>query len=445
MNIEKHLPIRRFCALVFTAAWSCRFLLALLTDRFHNDIRKDMVRAALSLIHTGVLGNICLTPTGPSALQPPAYVLVLAAIFQVFGTGVAGEIAKVILCITVSSLRCALVPWLAHRFVLGRLTVILSGIASTLWIGALDTELQGDWDTPITATLLIVLTWLHFAKPLIASTPRRAGALGILWGLAALFNPTVLQVFAGMVIIGAVRTSRAHLPDFARRAAAAGACLLLTLFPWALRNKLTLGEFVWTRDTMPFSLHMSYRDGAHWSDPFNTRPSLAHPGQPNHDEFESPCPWVNPAESRRMAAMGELAYLQDLNRQALQWIRVHPAQSMRLFAQHTFYFWFPPGADYYNWRASIGMKIYTAIRCLLTLLAITGWIVMLYVRREAALHLGVILVMFPMAYYVVNWSSRYRAPMEWAMVLLTAVAIARILEMAWGLPGPAAARAIQVK
>lgn len=69
------------------------------------------------------------------------------------------------------------------------------------------------------------------------------------------------------------------------------------------------------------------------------------------------------------------------------------------------------------------------VRSLLTLFAFAGWIVMLRVRREAAIHLGVILVMFPLAYCVVNWSARYRAPMEWVLVLLAAVSIARLLEV----------------
>lgn len=69
MKNEERYSIWRYCALFFVASWSYRFLLALLADRFHNQIRKDMVRAALSLVHTGVLGNLCLTPTGPSALQ----------------------------------------------------------------------------------------------------------------------------------------------------------------------------------------------------------------------------------------------------------------------------------------------------------------------------------------------------------------------------------------
>jgi hypothetical protein len=144
-----------------------------------------------------------------------------------------------------------------------------------------------------------------------------------------------------------------------------------------------------------------------------------------------------------MAAMGEPAYLKDLSRKAIRWIRTHPAESLRLFTLHTFYYWFPPGADYYNWRSSPGMRVYTVVRSLLTLFALAGWIVMLRVRREAAIHLGVILVMFPLSYYVVNWSSRYRAPMEWVLVLLAAVSIARLLEVVFRLRGPAAARALE--
>jgi hypothetical protein len=428
MKPDARFPIRRFCGLVFAAAWSCRFLIAMLTDSVHNVVRKDMVREALSLVQTGVLGNLCLTPTGPSALQPPGYVLVLAAIFHFFGTGTAAEVTKVLLCITVSSIRCALVPFLAYRFGLSRLIVITSGVIGALWIGALGTELQGDWDAPITSVLLIILTYLHFLKPVAESGHWRAGALGILWGLAALFNPTVLEVLAGIALLEAIRAGRGRIPVFARRSAILCGCLLFTLFPWALRNKLSLGQYIWTRDTMPFSLYISYRDGAHWSDAVNTRPSLGHPDRPNHDDVDSPCPWVNPNESRKMGEMGELTYLKDLDEKAIRWIRTHPAESLRLFAQHAFYFWFPPGAEFYRWQISKWMVVYSAARGLLTLLAIGGWIMLFRVRRHAALLLGVILLMFPLAYYVVNWSSRYRAPMEWVLVLLAAVSISTVTE-----------------
>ena len=424
------LAVWQFCAIIFATAWSYRFLIAVMTDRFHNVVRKDMVRAALSLVHTGVLGNLCLTPTGPSAIQPPGYVLVLAGIFHVFGTGAAGEAAKVILSITMSSLRCALVPFLVFQFGLGRTAVIGSGVAAALWIGALETELQGDWDAPVTAVLLMVLTWLHFAKPLGDSTPRRAAALGLLWGVATLFNPAVLTVMAGFLVVDALRTGRARIPEFVRRSAIASGCLALTLFPWALRNKVSLGEFIWTRDTMPFTLYLSYRDGAHWADAVNTRPSLGHPGRPNRDAVESPCPWVNPSESRRMAKMGEVAWLRDLDEKAKRWIRAHPAESVRLLAQHTLYFWFPPGAEFYRWRESKGMLIYSAARSLLSALAFWGCIVLLRRHREAGWYIAAILVTYPAAYYVANWSSRYRAPIEWVLVVAAAAAVAQVLHRA---------------
>jgi hypothetical protein len=430
MKNSERSSLWRLCGLVFAAAWSYRFLIAVLTDRFHNDVRKDMVRAALSLVDSGVLGNFCLFPAGPSALQPPGYVLVLAAIFKVFGTGLAGEAAKVVLSVTASSLRCALVPFLAFRFGLGKSVAICSGVAAALWIGALETELQGDWDAPITAGLLIVLTWLHFVKPVGESAVRRGAAIGALWGLTALFNPGVLAVLPGMLMVDAYRAGRFRLMQSISRSAILGVCVLAVLFPWALRNKLSLGEYIWTRDTMPFNIYISYRDGAHWSDPVNTRPSLGHPDRPNRDDIESPCPWISPTEGRRMAEMGELAYLRDLGVKAKQWIRAHPAQSLRLFAQHTFYFWFPPGPDFYNWRQSVPMAIYAAIKSLLTLLAIGGWIILLRTRRDAGLCCGAILALFPVVYYVVNWSSRYRAPIEWLLVMLAAVSVAKIAEAA---------------
>jgi len=42
--------------------------------------------------------------------------------------------------------------------------------------------------------------------------------------------------------------------------------------------------------------------------------------------------------------------------------------------------------------------------------------------------LAVILFWFPLVYYLVNWSSRYRMPIEWVLVLLASVAAAGIYQ-----------------
>ena len=46
-----------------------------------------------------------------------------------------------------------------------------------------------------------------------------------------------------------------------------------------------------------------------------------------------------------------------------------------------------------------------------------------------------VLVTFPLVYYLVNWSSRYRMPIEWVLVLLAGVAVAGVYDKFLARPG----------
>jgi hypothetical protein len=65
---------------------------------------------------------------------------------------------------------------------------------------------------------------------------------------------------------------------------------------------------------------------------------------------------------------------------------------------------------------------------MLTLLALAGWLRLRTLATPAAQWTAVVLLWFPIVYYVVNWSSRYRMPMEWVLVLLAGVAVAGIYD-----------------
>ena len=414
----------RYCTLVFAFAWLFRLLAALLTDRVHELSRMDMERVALSLVHTGVLGNTFRTGTGPSAIVPPGYVLFLAAIFHLFGTGLLAEAVKIVTCTAASSLRCALTPWLAYRLNLPQPVVVSSGILSIFWIGAFDTELQGDWDTPYTTILVILLIYLHYRRPIDGASPGWSALLGLVWGCAALINPTVLSILFAYLVVQAWRGGRAALGSLLRRSTCLAACLLLVLFPWALRNRLALGSWVWMRSGFGLELELSYHDGSSWANTWNIRPSLQHPDQPNLDNVVSHHPYINPAENRRAEQIGEIAYNQEKLRLALQWIQRNPSRSLLLVGQHTFYFWFPPGAGFYGFRPGKVMVFYSLARWLLTVFAFAGLWMLWRTHRSLAAFFGSILLFFPLIYYVVNWSSRYRGPIEWLLVLLASVPIA---------------------
>jgi hypothetical protein len=410
----------------FVGAWVFRLAIALAMGSFHNLDRRDMERLALSLVHTGSIANM-MVPGLPSAGESPGYVIFLAGIFRLFGDGVPGEVVKVLACITASSLRGALAVWLAARLGLGRTAILATAVLSVFWIGGLNTELQGDWDPPYTAAALIVLVWLQISNPFERRSLGRCALLGALWALCGYLNFSVLAVLGGFLVRDLWRHGRREPVRFARQAACIGLASFLVLLPWGIRNRIVLGSCIFSRTMLGYGISLSYHDGASAFEPINNHPSYLLPGHPEIPEM-SPYPFLNPNLRPEVAHLGEVEWDRERQRQGLAWIERHPGESLGLFAQHVFYYWFSPSPNLYSEMPRLIGWPYTIAKWMLTLLAASGWWRLRKISKEGASALGIIAFWFPLVYYVVNWSSRYRMPMEWVLVLLAGVAVAAALK-----------------
>lgn len=419
--------------LTFLASWLLRLALAWAVGSFHNFDRRDMERLALALARTGTIANM-MAPGVPSAGESPGYVILLAAIFRFFGDGALGEAVKVLACTAASSLRCALTVWIASRLQLGRAVVIATAVLSVFWIGALNTELQGDWDPPYTSVALILLCWFQELCPPERRSPRRATLLGCAWALGAYLNFSIFAVLAGFMFRDLLVDGKRGLGRFLGQSACIAAGVFVVLSPWVIRNRITLGEWVLTRDMLGYGLALSYHDGAHWGEPFNNHPGRLIPGHAD-DLSLSPYPYLNVKLRSEVARLGEVEWDRQRRREGLAWIAAHPVQSLILMAQHTFFFWFPPPADFTSELPRAVAWPYSIAKWMLTLLALAGWLRLRNLAAPAAQWIAVILLTFPLVYYLVNWSSRYRMPIEWVLVLLAGVAVAGVYDKFLARPG----------
>jgi hypothetical protein len=111
-------------------------------------------------------------------------------------------------------------------------------------------------------------------------------------------------------------------------------------------------------------------------------------------------------------------YHEELRQAAEHWIRQHPGKAARLFLGHVIYFWLPPAQN----------LVVRVARSTITVFAAWGLWLLLRRRLMAGYLLAVIWATFPLIYYVVYWSSRYRYPMEWTLVLAAAVPVAQALD-----------------
>ncbi len=389
-----------FCLWIFVGAFALRFALAFVTGMIHDPQRREMERIAISLIRTGVYGNPYSTQTGPSAHSSPGYPLVLAALMKFFGVGFREQVAQTALSCGLVALRCAALAAFAFRAGLGTPTARIAGLLSMFWIGALETEVKGQWDAPATALLLFVMFSLHYFRPLRSGGARRAASYGIGWGIVVLFSSSsVFAVFAMLIaeLLIWLRERKDSLAAFAWRAAILGACLLLVQFPWALRNKRAMGAWIFSRSNFGMEMWLTYHSGAAVS---------------NVDNIQYH-PYYVPAESQHIAAVGEVAYNHEKLQAALDWVLRNPTHTARLIALHTLQFWFPINRGI----------LFSVLQSAFTVLFFCGIVRLRRSNPLLFLHLSALVLFFPLIYYLDQWSSRYRYPIEWIMVLSAAVAL----------------------
>ena len=396
----------RACGLVFVVALLFRLGWVVATDQIHLFPRKEMVRIAMTFAERGELADPFAAPTGPTALAPPIYPVYLGLIFRIFGTGVAAEVVKCGLTSSVSALRCALIPWLALCLGLGLRAGMIGGLMSAFYIGALVTDIKGDWAEAYVATAMV---GLFFATIRISETGRlnrrSAAVLGFWWGLALLLSPALASVLGSFILVGSLRFLRESPRRYVEFVAVLGIVAALVISPWPIRNAIRLGSPIWAKDNFGIMLLNSNHPGAGWDVYGNER------------FIEETTPSWQPAVALKLKAAGEVAYDKSQAEEAKQWIRANPGTFAGLVALRAFHFWFPPGLNAFH----------TVLEAGLTVVAMAGLGLLYFRHRAAAMLILGIWICYPPVYYIMLWSSRYRYPINWTLLLTAAVALDYLL------------------
>jgi hypothetical protein len=393
---------------IFLAALLFRLAAVLVTDQIHWFPRKEMVRIALAFAERGELADPFAAPTGPTALAPPLYPIFLGLIFRVFGTGVTAEAVKCLFTCVVSALRCALLPWLAVCLGLRLRTGVVAGILAVFYIGALSTDIKGDWAEAYVATALLgfFLAAIRIGENA-DITWKTAVTQGVLWGLALLLSPAVASALGAFLLVGALRFLRTAPWQYMRFGAVLGLVAAVVISPWPVRNQLRLGSPIWAKDNFGIMLLNSNHPGAGWD------------VSANEQFIETTTPsWV-PAVALKLKAVGEVAYDKSQAEEAKQWIRDNPGTFARLVALRAFHFWFPPGQN----------DIHTVLEAGFTLFALAGLYLLYFQHRPAALLILSLWLLYPPVYYIMLWSSRYRYPINWTLLLTASVALSYLYDL----------------
>jgi 4-amino-4-deoxy-L-arabinose transferase-like glycosyltransferase len=326
--------------------------------------------------------------TGPTAWEPPLYPLLIAGVFKLFGVYTHAS-ALVLLTINsfFSALTCIPIFLIARRCFSRKVAVW------AVWTWALLPNVifwctRWVWETSLATLLLTLIFWLA----LVMEELEGAGAwiaFGLLWGVAALINTSLLSFLpaSGLWIwYRRAKLGKRSLGGVVMASVFFMACIA----PWLVRNERTFGEFVFIRSNFGAELRLGNGLGATglWM-------AYAHPTQ-------------NVIQLQRYRELGEMAYVAERKRQAEAYIQEDYARFVRLCVRRFIYYW--DGLPVADGPWSGRLKNSTTLAS--SLLGFWGLARALRRGRPGAWLFLWLLICYPLVYYVVFVHPRYHHPIE---------------------------------
>jgi hypothetical protein len=325
------------------------------------------------------------TPLAATAVEPPMYTYIVAAIFKLAGAySYASLWIGVGLNAVLSAFTAVLILLIGKRD-FSPATGVLAAWVWSGWIYEAAVSIRL-WESSLAAVLLMIAFWWH---PELAQR-KSAGrwlAFGGLAGVAALTNTTLLSVFPCLwawLWLGYRRQGR----SCSNVLLASVAVFILTLIPWTIRNYATFGRLMPIRDNFGLELWIGNHEGATES-----------------HQYPNDFPILDPTEYNRL---GELPFMEARRHMAAQFILQHPLDFLSLSAWRFFGFWITPAGTVWP---------------LLSFLSWVGLALILKRRRWQAVPYAMVVVVFPLIYYVTHSFPTYRHPIEPVLILLAMHAV----------------------
>jgi hypothetical protein len=376
-----------------------------------NQSGYESLALADSLTHgRGFADPFAGMPTGPSAHLAPVFPAFLAFIISHTSSGPAAYFAMECCATLIVVLQICLLPLLARYLGLG----FYSGVgASVLWLVA-RVPREVVWEQNLDGVLITVLAFLLYSalrRPL--PLPRLV-LCALLWGVLILLCPVALLALGAWML--ALHLARTQTP---RTKLLLLLLPLLILAPWMVRNYQTFHRFVFVRDNLGIELEVSNNSCASFSFELNRMSGCYAQHHPNE----------NLEEVAQVAALGEVAYNQQRQHVATDWIKEHPGDFARLTAKRFAAFWMP-SLLMQEQEAIRNPVLYSPLRDAIVTLASLGTIgglILLWVRNRGACVVFLVwLVTFPVIYYVTQYNERARIPVEWAILLPACYAVGEL-------------------
>ena len=327
--------------------------------------------------------------TGPTAWEPPLYPYLIAAVFTI--TGVYTHASALIL-LSINSFFSALtcIPiFLIAKKCLSEKVALWSGWLWALLPSVMYWCTRWVWETSLAALLLAILFWITLQLEE-ARGAKLWIVYGVLWGIAALTNTSLLAFLLPSGLWAWYRRYKKQAGSLPQ-VALASLFFMATISPWLVRNYETFGKFIFIRSNFGAELRLGngpFADGT-WM-------QWLHPSQ-------------NIVELRRYQQMGELTYVAVRKREAMEFIRASYPRFAWISVKRFIYYWGGlPRSSKIAALAPFKNSLFLAS----SVLAFWGLGRALRRHRPGAWLFFCLLLTYPTIYYFVFPHPRYRHPIE---------------------------------
>jgi hypothetical protein len=413
------------------------------TDQADFNFGFEAGRIARSLVTGHGYGNPFNGMSGPTAWLPPLYPLLMAAAFKMFG--VYTRAAALALMVVDSALSAAIAPAVYEiaarcfdaRGIARRGSNYAAPVAlwsAWLWAvypAALQYAVHWIWEMSLTTCLfawaiVVALRFrgvgegvagpMHDEETVMHGAPGSVARLrlwfvfGVLWGLVALSNASLLLCLPAMMVWIAWPELRAWRLSRKTMAGAVLTCVAFAavLAPWVVRNERAMHALVLTRSNFGVELYNSSlvsNDGFPWG----TAMPL----------------WEGDPVFRQYERMGELKFAQMRQQQAIANLRSRPGKFAGWTLDRFLFFW--DGTPHPANGHLVNEYLRQLSYCFLSVCGLLGLGRMLRRRVEGAGLFALVFALVPVVYYMVTVQPRFRHPIE-PLIAILAVYLFRSTE-----------------
>ena len=337
--------------------------------------------------------------SGPTALVPPLYTVLLAGIFRLFGIY---TLTSGFIILTINSLLSALtcIPvYFSAKYSLGSRGARVAAWVWAFYPFAIYFSAGRVWEYALTG--LLFTTCFCIAQRIHHTTNLFAWlGWGVLYGVTALSNPAVLSVLPFLLLLALYKV-RGSGGRWLLNGTITTIAVIAVLTPWTVRNYRALGILCPVRDNY---WHEFY--AGNFGDTSDPMPPQMHPAG-------------NPVEMQKYLSMGEKAYIAEKHTMAVAWVTQNPISFALLSLRRAVFYWtgFWAFDSTYMQREPTELPNMFYCSCI-TLLMLRGIRRFWRHNRAAVWPYLVLIGIFPLTYYISHPLMDFRQPIEPAIIVL---------------------------